>query len=205
MSACGENVKPQKPLWQDLSQALSDKSFIKVSQLKNTVQMSNVSLDLINAFLTMHGSNIVLLQHQLSQLDVGYVNMSLSQKLIFEEMQKWLNLKNIYREEISPPVRILQREQLYLAPSNISFTLCPSSTLNCASKARNVISSYMTNEEIIISLKRMALKDPCVNLSHTLQGKIKANRCLQKSKGGLAIELLSKPRFNVLQWNAILR
>lgn len=201
LGSCTSNVK--EVVIDDselLARALSNKIFPTIDGLKDQVRMTENAKNILQLFLTIHSENLVATNRDIEYLKQFVPEMNSIHQEMLNEMMAWLYIKQIYRHEISPPVRILQREKLYLAPSNIDFSRCPESKEGCASEAWNKISSILTTEEVKLRLKRMALKDPCVNLSTGLKDDLAANRCLKKSKGNLKIKLLAMPRFSTNKW-----
>jgi len=199
--SCGspQTLKPKdtKP---ELAQALSHENYVKVMALKSQVKMHDNSNKIVEMYLKLPLENMVDINMELSYLKQFYPNYSPIHKQIYDAVAKWAALKQIYQYEISPPIRILQRDQLYLAKSKVDFKKCPGLNKRCAKKARAQILNLMSDDEIVTVLKKMTLKDPCVNLSNQLKGQEVADRCLNMSKGNLKIELLAKPRFNANQW-----
>jgi len=201
LCSCGSNKK--KPETDDikvLALALQDKNFLRVSLLLSKVRMTENTTNLIRLFLHMHSESLLRIEREVDYLKQFSSSMGLTHQSMLNEMMIWLYVKKIYRHEISPSIRIIQREELYLEPSHIDFSKCPSQQVGCAMEARNKVVTLLTNEQLSSLIKKMAIKDPCVNSSTRLQGEAIANRCLKKSKGQLKIELLSKPRFSTNQW-----
>ncbi len=198
--SCGKptEVKPDNKTL--LAQALYLKDFnLAQRQLANT-KLSKNTKNLIKANQIMHQSNEPSLQRELEYLHQFYSHMNPFHQNLYNQMRQWLLLKQIYRTEIAPPVRILQRKELYLAPSNINFNICQTTPARCASEQRAELTKLITTEVIEQELKKMALKDPCANLSNSLKDSTFANRCLNSSKGDLRIELLSKPFLTQSKW-----
>ena len=197
---CGKpaEVKPNNKTL--LAQALYLKDFNSAQRLSTQVKLSENTLTLINANKAMHQGSEPGLQNELRYLHQFYTQMSPSHQALYNKMHQWLLLKQIYRTEIAPPVRILQRKELYLAPSNINFNVCQTTPARCASDQRAELTKLITPEVIAQELKKMALKDPCANLSNSLKDSTFANRCLNSSKGDLRIELLPKPFLTQSKW-----
>ena len=197
---CGKptEVKPNNKTL--LAQALYLKNFDSAQKLMNNVNLSEKTQNLIKANKAMQLGSEPGLQKELHTLQKIYSQMSPSHQALYNKMHQWLLLKQIYRIEIAPPVRILQRKELYLAPSNINFNVCQTTPARCASEQRAELTKLITPEVIAQELKRMALKDPCANLSNSLKDSAFANRCLNSSKGDLRIELLPKPFFTQSKW-----
>ena len=183
-----------------LARALANKNFANARELSQQVRVTENSQNIINLYLDLPEESLVILDGTIEYIKQFIPDMNVIHQMVLNEIVIWVHLKQIYQHEISPPVRILQREKLYLAPSKIDFTLCPSEVANCASASRKKLLSLVTSEDITIKLKKMASRDPCVNLSNTLRGPEMANRCLKKSKGNLDVKLLALPRFNYAEW-----
>ena len=201
LSSCGSPTTVKKlDAKPALAQALAHENYAKVMNLKTTANMHPNAQRVVDLYLKLPLDNLVKVNNEIDYLQQFYPSFSPIHKTIFDEIVKWAALKQIYQYEISPPIRILQRDQLYLAKSHIDFYKCPANNKGCANKARQKVKNLMSNDEIIKVLKRMTLKDPCVNLSNQLKGQAVADRCLNMSKGNFKIELLPKPRFNTTQW-----
>ncbi|MCF6288270.1 MAG: hypothetical protein L3J53_03415 [Proteobacteria bacterium] len=183
-----------------LANALAVNGLQQSKEIIPLVHNSNNAQNIIQLYLIMREEGELAFVNEVNYLQPLYPSMEFIHQSMFAQMQKWLYLKQIYRQEVLPPVRILQQEKLYLAPSNIDFNKCNTIKSYCANDARASLLKIMTSEEISKKLKQMAIKDPCVNLSTTLKGEAKANRCLKYSKGNLKIKLLAKPSFSFDEW-----
>lgn len=183
-----------------LSQSLAKQNFIRADEYILKIKLTENSINIINLYKMLNHESVLRLHREFEYLRQFYPQMSEIHKFMFDDMSRWHYLNQIYHQEISPPVRILQRDQLYLAPSEVDFKHCQEEQSDCATDVRHRLTSLMTVLEITKALKKMALKDPCINLSSRLQDEAKANRCLRKSKGDLVIQLLPIPRFNSAQW-----
>ena len=197
---CGkpDEVKPDNKTL--IAQALHLKNFNSVQIILKRIKLSENTQNLIKATQIMHQDTEPRLQTELNYLHQFYSHMNPFHQTLYNQMRQWLLLKQIYRTEISPPVRILQREELYLAPSHIDFNICQTLPSRCASKQRAELTEIMTEQEVTQELKKMARKDPCANLSNSLKNSTFANRCLSTSKGDLRIELLPKPFLTQSKW-----
>lgn len=121
-------------------------------------------------------------------------------------INSWAFLHEIYRLEVAKDIRILQREQLFLAPSNVDFEKCQLKTsANCAYNSRKQLYRFYNQQQIIDELRNMAQNDPCINLTQSLQDETKANRCLKKRMGELQVVLKQKPQFTYQQWSDLLK
>ena len=200
--ACGSPEQKKKAISTELllSQSLAQQNFVRAQVYLPQIQLTENSINLINLYKMLSNKSVLRLQREFDYLQQFYPQMNEIHKFMFDDMSRWYYLTQVYHQEISPPVRILQRDQLYLAPSQVDFKHCQEPRSDCATTARNNLSGLMTVAEITKALKKMALKDPCINLSTQLQNEKKANRCLKKSKGDLIVHLLPIPRFNSAQW-----
>ena len=206
LNSCGSNnKKAETDEKQLLALALYNKNFKSVSALVPKIKMTENTANIIQLFLHVHSENLLRIDREVEYLKQFASSMSLAHQSLLNEMMVWLYVKQIYRHEISPPIRIIQREELYLEPSQVDFSKCPNQQVDCAMDVRKKVAELLTKEQILSSIKKMAIKDPCVNSSTRLQGEAIANRCLKKSKGQLKIELLPKPHFNRNQWLQIIK
>lgn len=182
-----------------LARALAN-NHSSIASLLKIVRLTENAQNIVQLNLMLVNTNFTRLNREINYLQQFYPQMSFVHQSILNEITTWVYINQIYHQEISPPVRILQREELYLAPSKIDFKKCIADNPDCANSLRKKLNTSIPKLNITKTLKKMALKDPCVNLSSTLQNEKKANRCLRKSKGDLKIELLSKPHFNTNEW-----
>jgi hypothetical protein len=187
-----------------LASALSFNNITKVHELLSQVKLTENTQNLIELYLKVLDGNPIEINARIAYIEQFRAEMSFVHITLLNEVTIYNALLQIYRQEISPPVRILQREQLYLAPSRVDFNKCPLMKTVCAISERDKLKPLLTDDEITKKLKKMALKDPCVNLSNSLQDEVKANRCLRKSKGGLKVVLLATPRLETKVWLQIL-
>ena len=207
MTACEKKPVIVVPTDQQLLiNAIRIKNFDRVDGYLKTIRLTENSQNLIRFYMRLYSENLLTLNHSINYLEQFYSNMSFVQQSVFNQMAIWVYFNRIYRHEISPPVRILQRQELLLAPSEIDFGLCVDNeeVSHCAIVERRKLLTFMSNQQIASTLKKMALKDPCVNLSNKPQGQKIANRCLQKSTGELKVSLLPVPFFTYNEWFQIL-
>lgn len=203
-SACSNKKPIEADLKELLALALNNKMFTKVENLLPQIRMTENSNNIIRLYLNTHSENLFVIEREVEYLKQFVVDMGMAHQAVLNEIMVWLYVNQVYRHEVSSPVRIIQREQLYLEPSNIDFKKCPDVTVDCAHEVRAKLLPLIDNEELTRKLKKMALKDPCVNLSSQLQGQAVANRCLRKSKEQLKIVLLPFPRFSFSHWLKII-
>ena len=207
LSACGSQVPHKSSAQankQKLANALVNNRKNEIEYLKSTLQLSPKTLHILKVYDLVKNGNTFTIEEKLQQgKHIIYTENSLSSNFL-NNLKKWTYLTQIYRSEVSPPIRILQRDHLYLAPSHIDFSKCPGLSTACATLARQYIAKLLAPNEIKQELKLMAQKDPCVNLTSSLKGEDFANACLRKSKGNLQVELLKKPTLIANQWLQIL-
>ncbi len=200
IGACS-NKKVNKPDSKEmLASALHNKIFSEVGLLLTQIRVTENTHNLIDLFLDIHSENLWVIDQKVEYIKQFLPNMRKTHQAILNKIMIWLYVNQVYRHEVSPPIRIIQREELFLEPSKVDFRKCPNIDANCAHEVRKKLLPMIDDEELTLMLKRMALKDPCVNSSTQLQGQTIANRCLNKSKGHLKIILLALPRFSVGQW-----
>lgn len=203
LQSCGKKAPVEKvDDYQLLAQALVKKDQATIQSLRQNVRLTEDTQNLLDLYQLLQQDSGATMQPQIDYLHQFYPSMVPSHRRFFDQMRLWSYLKQIYQHEISPPVRILQREKLYLAPSNIDFSRCTNDnqSTDCAHQVRNKILPLISQQGLYDSLKKMATNDPCVNLSQILKGEELANRCLKKSKGQLKVTLLPVPRFSYEQW-----
>ena len=132
---------------------------------------------------------------------------SLSQQIILKQMLLWAYAHPIYRQETGKQVRILQRAELLVAPSDINFDKCQSQDINhtkgCSTLRQQVL-HIISTKEMNETLRTMANNDPCINLTQDNIAGDAANQCLASRKGDLKINLLSVPVFLSDQWEQAL-
>lgn len=185
-----------------LIEALRIKNFNSANIYLKNMRLTENSQNLIQVYISLYFDNLLTLNNSITYLEQFYSGMSFVQQSMFNQIANWVYINTVYRKEISPPVRILQRQELLLAPSEIDFDLCVDNSTNthCAFQQRKILLTFLSNKQITNTLKKMALKDPCVNLSSKPQGQKIANRCLNKSTGDLKLTLLPVPFFTYNEW-----
>ncbi|WP_395377794.1 hypothetical protein [Marinicella sp. W31] len=133
-----------------------------------------------------------------------YGNLSNSQKKIAKEIISWAYIRKIYRQETARQVRIYQREELLVAPSDIDFKSCEQTGKHCANALRERLYPLISADQLTEILLQMAAKDPCINLSNEDRAGEFASNCLATRKGNLKLVLLSPPQFTRMEWQSIL-
>ena len=182
------------------AEALEERNIKSIGAYQERVQITENMQNIIKLYMNLEIDSLIKLGNQMYYIEQFTAQMNDIHRSMLNEIAKWVYLKQIYQHEISPPVRILQRSELYLAPSNITFDLCPSENAACASEVRQKAQMLMTNDEIRNNLMNMAAIDPCVNLTRQLKGHSFASNCLKKNKGQLKTQLLSLPFINKKLW-----
>lgn len=199
--SCGKtNVIKPLSKHEIMAQHLVNNQLTQAKILFPKVALTENAQNLIGLNIAMHEGGELPLMKEVEYIEQFFHQMSFVHQSMFNQIVKWLFLKQIYRQEIKPPVRILQREQLYLAPSGIDFDKCLQIREGCSNELRKKLLVFMTITEINKNLISMASKDSCVNLSSRPKGEAQANRCLRMSKGKLSVTLLAKPKFSFDEW-----
>ncbi|MCB1583154.1 MAG: hypothetical protein R3E90_05365 [Marinicella sp.] len=200
--SCGNQpVKPQKTT-DLLISALIAQNTALIDNEKTKLQLGTKNNNIIGLYL-------LALQNQPYQLisnsQVLMQNMhhyNLPQQIILKQLLLWAYAHPIYRQETAKQVRILQRETLLVAPSNIDFVACESENEGCANTLRQQVAHIISAHELTEALTQMAENDPCINLSdENMTGEF-ANQCLASRKGNLKINLISTPKFLFNQWQS---
>ncbi|VAW43728.1 hypothetical protein MNBD_GAMMA02-1012 [hydrothermal vent metagenome] len=205
LSACGSQptkprVQPEQRLIaalvaQDRSQIIASQSLAKL-KLKNT--------NIINLYLLAINNKPYQLLSNSQLLLKNYHNYNSAQQNIIKPMLLWAYAHPIYRQETAKQVRLLQRERLLVAPSNINFQACETTNEGCANILREQIAAIITATELTTTLESMAHNDPCINLSDKNLGGEFGNQCLASRKGSLKVNLISQPQYLFNQWENML-
>lgn len=210
LAACGSGpqIKPNSPI-QLLVQALTAKNNSAITQYKPVISNKRKVLNMVQLYqLTADELPYRVVTN--SQLLLENIHhYTLAQQIILKELLLWAYAHPIYRQETGKQVRILQRTELLVAPSDINFAHCTlnhdqSSDNTCSplrEKVRHLISDSVMNE----TLNTMANNDPCINLTQENIAGDAANQCLASRKGDLKINLLSVPNFLASQWEEALK
>lgn len=202
--SCGApvvKVSPRDVLIQNIVE--NNKSAV-LQNLPNAGLSTNVRNLIIQYFDMQENMNLKLVQSLLvtnnlvKQESAGFTKIN-------QALNTWAFLQEIYRIEVAKDVRILQRDKLYLAPSNVNFNKCQNTkSSDCAINSRTQLNAFLNQEQITSELKLMAENDPCINLTIELQDDIKANQCLQKRMGEIDVLLISKPQFSFQDWKNVI-
>lgn len=195
---------PTKPDYNPLINALisQDRSAIITARARHQLSVKNDNI--INLYLLMIDNNPTAVVANSKLLIENYHQYSFHQQQILKPILLWAYLHPIYRRETARDIRILQREELLVAPSDIDFAQCVNEQPMCANLMRGRLKTISSPDEINQRLIEMANNDPCINLSdQNLAGDF-ASQCLANRKGNLKINLLSSPKFLADQWLAVL-
>ncbi|TDR23421.1 hypothetical protein [Marinicella litoralis] len=203
LSACGS--QPSKPQIDHtrLIAALIAQNNPLIKAERNKLKISTKNRNIINLYqLTINDKPYeVISNSQVLLKNLHHYN--LHQQIILKQLLLWAYAHPIYRQETAKQIRILQRESLLVAPSQIDFLLCESENDGCSNALRAQVSHVINPKELTEILTQMAENDPCINLSdENLAGDF-GNQCLASRKGDLKINLISKPQFLFDQWQAI--
>ena len=194
---------PTKPDYNPLVNALISQDRSAIIAARGTQTLSVKNDNIINLFLLMVDNNPTAVVTHSKLLIENYHQYSFYQQQILKPILLWAYLHPIYRRETARDIRILQREELLVAPSNIDFAQCIDEQPMCANLMRGRLKAISSPHEINQRLIEMANNDPCINLSDKNLAGDFANQCLANRKGDLKINLLSTPKFLADQWLAI--
>ena len=194
---------PTRPDYNGLVKALisQDRSAIIAARGQQPVSVKNDNI--INLYLLMIDNNPSAVVANSKLLIENFHQYSFYQQQILKPILLWAYLHPIYRRETARDIRILQREELLVAPSNIDFAGCIDEQPMCANLMRARLKAISSPDEINRKLIEMADNDPCINLTNQNLAGDFANQCLANRKGDLKINLLSPPKFIAEQWLAV--
>ena len=200
LAACGNPViKVDYKL--QLAQAIVENNPEVAKPLLSKLNISANSRNLISQYFDVKENKRVTLIRKLKISN----SMVKNEKPIFNEIHRAINIwtfaEEVYRVEISKAVRILQREELLIAPSQVDFAKCKSfDSKKCASDARKQLYQFIGSQDLQDLLIKMADKDPCINLTEELIGQETADLCLKKRMGEQQVDLISLPKFTAQDW-----
>ncbi len=205
LTACGSQpTKPKVNHKQQLIAALVAQDREQIIAKKDPANLKLKNLNIINLYLLAINNEPYQLLSNSQLLLKNYHNYNGEQQKIIKPMLLWAYVHPIYRQETAKQVRLLQREELLVAPSNIDFVVCESKINGCASTLRQQVASIISPAELTSTLLDMASNDPCINLTNeNLSGEF-GNQCLASRKGNLKVNLLSPPQFLFGQWDSML-
>ena len=201
LTACAGT--PTKPDYNPLVNALISKDRSAIIAARGAQPLSVKNDNIINLYLLMIDNNPSAVVANSKLLIENYHQYSFYQQQILKPILLWAYLHPIYRRETARDIRILQREELLVAPSDIDFAQCIDEQPMCANLMRGRLKAISSPQEINQRLILMAENDPCINLTDKNLAGDFANKCLANRKGDLKINLLSPPKFIADQWLAI--
>ncbi|WP_154222733.1 hypothetical protein [Marinicella rhabdoformis] len=204
LSACGggPQLKPLSPK-AALIQALVAKDNAAITQHKSILNNKRKTLNVVQLYQLAIEEKPYRLVSNSKLLLKNIHHYSLQQQIILKQMLLWAYAHPIYRQETGKQVRILQRAELLVAPSDINFNKCQSENLTDikgCSALRQLVNHIISTHEMNETLNTMAGNDPCINLTQENIAGDAANLCLASRKGDLKINLLSVPNFLSDQW-----
>lgn len=204
LSSCGSGpqVKPKGPKAQ-LIQALTAKNNVGITQHKSIIKNRTKALNVVQLYQLAISKEPYRVVSNSQLLLQNIQHYSLSQQIILKQLLLWAYAHPIYRQETGKQVRILQRSELLVAPSDINFAKCLADDLSQVkgcSTLRRQVSHIISNKELNETLHTMANNDPCINLTDDNVAGDAANQCLASRKGDLKINLISIPNFLSSQW-----
>lgn len=205
ISACGS--QPHKPVVskkQSLIAALIAKDRGRIIAEKAPINLSNRNNNIINLYLLVIADEPYKVLSHSQQIIKNFHHYNNEQQRILKPLILWAYAHPIYRQETSQQVRLLQRESLLVAPSQVDFTACETQIDGCANTLREQVLGIVAPFEFTEFLTQMANNDPCINLTQENVGGEAGDQCLASRKGSLKINLLSKPTFLFQQWQAML-
>lgn len=203
LASCGSQpVKPDNNKYDLLIPALISQNQAVIETEKSRLNLGIKNNNIISLYvLALQDKPYKLISNsQILLKNLHHYN--LYQQMIIKPLLLWAYAHPIYRQETAKQVRILQRETLLVAPSDIDFVACESENEGCANTLRQQVMHIISPQEFTETLTQMAENDPCINLSDENQAGEFANQCLASRKGSLKINLISKPKFLFNQWLA---
>lgn len=208
LSSCGSGsqVKPKGPKTQ-LIQALTAKNNVGITQHKSTIKNKTKALNVVQLYQLAISNEPYRVVSNSQLLLQNIQHYSFSQQTILKQILLWAYAHPIYRQETGKQIRILQRAELLVAPSDIDFAKClvhDLSQVKGCSTLRKQVAHIISNKELNETLHTMASNDPCINLTDNNVAGDAANQCLASRKGDLKINLLSVPNFLSSQWEQAL-
>ncbi len=186
-----------------LVNALVDARKDAIVQAMTAHPVSAINRDIIALYMLMLDDNLYAISSDSLGFLPRYNGLTSPQKNIVGDILSWAFMQQIYRHETAGQVRILQRQELLLAPSRLQFSECRSHNPNCANDLRKNIRPVLSFDALNTQLMRMAEADPCINMSKENKGAEVANRCLASRKGNLKVTLVRKPNFTRQLWQSL--
>ncbi len=205
LAACGGGaVRPTNHVM-TLADALSRGDKALIQQARSHSQLTPIAQKLVRLRLLQLDRRALQMTGLSQPLLAHFTSLTPAQQSVLRELALWAFAQQIYRKEIGRSVRILQRERLYLAPSHINLSRCVRQASGCANSLRQRLGAVVDVSTLNQTLMDMARRDPCVNLSDTLQSGDKAHRCLRKQMGEESVELLPASTISATQWQHALQ
>ncbi len=205
VSACGSQpTRPNIDHKQQLIAALVAQDRNQIIANKTPANLKQKNSNIINLYLLAISNQPYQLISNSQLLLKNFHNYNIAQQNIIKPILLWAYVHPIYRQETAKQVRLLQRETLLVAPSNISFKTCETKHPGCANTLREQLASIISPAELTNTLQSMAHNDPCINLSKENLGGEFGNQCLASRKGTLKVNLISSPQFLFAQWESML-
>lgn len=204
LNACGAPTKPAKDSKQRLIAALVSQNANQVMKHKSSANLSLKNQNIVNLYTLVINNQPYQWMSSSQSLIKNYHHYNQAQQNLLKPMLLWAYAHPIYRQETAKQVRLLQREELLVAPSHIDFMACEQQQKGCANTLRQQIAHMVKPGELTSTLLTMANNDPCINLTNENIGGDIGNQCLASRKGDLKVNLLSQPKFLYTQWEAIL-
>ncbi len=203
LSGCGSQAIKPVITHEMLITALIAGNKDQVISIKNKLPVSTKNNNVIKLYLLSVSDKPYELISNSQLLIQNIHHYNHSQQSILKQLLLWAYAHPIYRQETAKQVRLLQRESLLVAPSNIDFKNCETNNSGCANNLREQLQTIISPPEFTEVLLQMAHNDPCINLSTENLGGELGNQCLSSRKGNLKVNLISKPVFLSHQWQAM--
>ena len=203
LAACGS--QPTKPTndHQLLIAALISQNQPQIIAEQHRLAISTRNTNLISLYLmTLQDKPYEVISNSQILLK-NFHQYSPNQQSILKQLLLWAYAHPIYRQETAKQVRLLQRESLLVAPSQIDFVACEVNHEGCANNMRAQVAHVIEPFELTEILTSMAENDPCINLSDENLAGDYGNQCLASRKGDLKVNLISIPKFLFNQWQAV--
>ncbi len=201
LAACGSPGNQRKNSQNGLLiAALVAQDHNKIVAANSRLKLNQQNQQIIDLYLLAVSDEPYQLLSHSQQLIKNFHQYNAAQQRILKPMLLWAYAHPIYRQETAKEVRLLQRETLMVAPSNINFAACEKSESGCSSTLRNQVANIIAPVEFTETLEQMANNDPCINLTQENVGGESGHQCLASRKGDLKINLISKPQFLFAQW-----
>ena len=148
LSACGSQpVKPEINYSPLISALISHNEPIIKTQQK-IVKLGQKNQNIINLYLLVIKDKPYELISNSQLLIQNIHHYNLYQQIILKPMLLWAYAHPIYRQETAKQVRILQRESLLVAPSEIDFLACETENKGCSNTLRAQIAQIISPKSL---------------------------------------------------------